>query len=97
MHTQLIVPQSDVIQRSTIVHQVMALVCRLDANQASKEMLLESFMGDFLFRLFLQKWRSTGYRYHLFMTLLQILNLVGLVQVLLHRFAYGGERAHLLG
>ena len=41
-------------------HQVMDLVCRLDATLPTKSMLLDDFMGGFLFSLFEQKWRTTG-------------------------------------
>lgn len=71
--------------------QVMDLVCRLDAKLSTKDMLLPHFMADFLFKLFDQKWRATGYKYHLITALLQLANLVGLLQVLVHRCGWLGQ------
>ncbi len=39
---------------------MMELVARLDAEQGTTTMLLESFLGGFLYKLFLQKWKLYG-------------------------------------
>ena len=76
-------------------HQVMDLVCRLDATQSTKSMLLDDFMGGFLFSLYEQKWQTIGYKYHYTISFLQLINLAYLVWAAGKRMQHT-EQSHTL-
>ena len=63
----------------------MDLVCRLDTRRAAREMLLDDFMGGFLYKLVVQKWSKFARHYHLVNILFGAIQLLGLFMLVMDK------------
>ena len=75
--------------------QVMDLVCRLDTRQEAKEMLLDDFMGGFLYKLVVQKWQKFARHYHSLNILFGAIQLFGLFMLVMDKRDPWRPRGHM--